>query len=344
MRRLEGRSLPQKALLLLVCVAAVMSLPARGFGLQWETLKEGGKSERGVLRIGISVAGPSRLPVYLAAQNTFREEGLNVEIIHFQGPATVGQALASDSVDVALLSLNHLLLYLGSNLKVKAFYVAFDRPIMAWLSKPGIVSWKGLQHRVMAITRRGDFTDLLTRYVLRKHGLQPEADVKMLSMIGSGSRFTALKSGAIDAAILVLPFDQKAQREGFHLLGTQDSEVGDWWPNAVFVAKFQFIDEHVNTLRSLLRAYVKAIRLWIRHPKAAIEAIMKNLNYERFDAERAYERLFNRMSDRGDLPAHVMPVFWEVVMAVGDIKEPLPKSRFFDRRFVDTFNEWAPRQ
>ena len=38
-----------------------------------------------------------------------------------------------------------------------------------------------------------------------------------------------------------------------------------------------------------------------------------------------------------------MPVFWEIAVAAGEVTEPWPESRFFDRRFVDTFDEWAPR-
>jgi hypothetical protein len=64
---------------------------------------------------------------------------------------------------------------------------------------------------------------------------------------------------------------------------------------------------------------------------------------ERQNAERAYDELMAGFDERGRLPTASMPVFWEIAVAAGEVSEPWPESRFFDRQFVDTFDEWAPR-
>jgi hypothetical protein len=30
-------------------------------------------------------------------------------------------------------------------------------------------------------------------------------------------------------------------------------------------------------------------------------------------------------------------------MATGDVTEPWPESKFLDRRYIDTFDQWAPK-
>jgi hypothetical protein len=37
-----------------------------------------------------------------------------------------------------------------------------------------------------------------------------------------------------------------------------------------------------------------------------------------------------------------MTVFWRILAAAGEVSEPWPEARFLNRRFIDTFAEWAP--
>jgi hypothetical protein len=37
-----------------------------------------------------------------------------------------------------------------------------------------------------------------------------------------------------------------------------------------------------------------------------------------------------------------MPYFWDVMKLTDDIAEPWEESRYLDRRFIDTFDQWAP--
>jgi NitT/TauT family transport system substrate-binding protein len=54
--------------------------------------------------------------------------------------------------------------------------------------------------------------------ILRKHGMNPDKDVTFLQIGGSSSRYAALESGSIQAAMLVPPFNNLAQKRGFNQL------------------------------------------------------------------------------------------------------------------------------
>ena len=54
--------------------------------------------------------------------------------------------------------------------------------------------------------------------ILRKYGMSPEKDVTFLQIGGSSSRYAALESGSIHAAMLVPPFNNLAKKRGFNQL------------------------------------------------------------------------------------------------------------------------------
>jgi len=70
---------------------------------------------------------------------------------------------------------------------------------------------------------------------------------------------------------------------------------------------------------------------------------MDQLKYSKEDAERAYDDVINSFNERGTLPTKWMPVFWEIAVASGDVKQAWPESQLLDRRFIDTFDQWAPK-
>ena len=305
--------------------------------------QEGAKPERPSLKIGLPVAATSFMPIYVAAERTYQEEGLSVELLSFRGDAEVAQALAADSVDVNVASLNGLINMMTAGQPVKGFYAGFYPADFAWIARPEVKSWADMRGKGVGISTYGALTDFLTRYALRKHGLEPERDVQIVQAGGSPQAAQTLKGGRLDAAILSPPFKWNLADEGFTVLGTQATEIGEQWPKHIFIAKERFLDQNPNTARAVLRAHVRALRLARSEPDVAVAAFEKWLKYSHADAERALAEVANDFDERGNLPTKWMPVFWEIAVAAGDVTEPWPESKLLDRRFVDTFDQWAPQ-
>ncbi len=302
----------------------------------------GAKPEKTSLKIGLPVAATSFMPVYLAADQTYQQEGLSVELLSFRGDAEVAQALAADSVDINVASLNGLINMMNAGQPVRGFYAGFFPADFAWVARPEVKSWADMRGKGVGISTYGALTDFLTRYALRKHGLEPERDVQIVQAGGSPQASQTLKAGRLDAAILSPPFKWNLADEGFTTLGTQATEIGEQWPKHIFMAKERFLDENPNTVRAVLRAHVRALRLAKSEPAAAVASFEKWLKYSHADAERALSEVANDFDERGNLPTKWMPVFWEIAVAAGDVTEPWPESKLLDRRFVDTFDQWAP--
>ena len=301
-----------------------------------------GKPEKTALTLGLASFGSNFLPVYVAAARTFKEQGLDVQLLGFRGDAEVSQALAGNSIDLSLASMNGLINLISSGQPIMGFYAGFDQADFAWLAQPSIKTWAQLKQKKIGVATFGSLTDALTRYILRKHGLDPARDVQIIQAGGSQSGFDSLESGRLDAVILSAPFKWRAATAGYTVLGTQQHDIATRWPKNLFMAKAAFLKDNPNTVQTFLRAYVAAIRYARRNREAAVKILMDQLKYTQPDAGGAYDSALADMDESGHLPEASMATFWAVTVENGDVDKPWPESKFFDRRYVDSFRAWAP--
>jgi NitT/TauT family transport system substrate-binding protein len=300
-----------------------------------------GPLERTHLTLGIPLDAASFTPVYVAMARTFKSAGLDIELLSFRGDAEVAQALAGNSIDVSLQSLDGLINLINAGQGVRGLYAGFYQSDFAWLAQPKIKQWKDLKGGTAGVSTYGSLTDQLTRYMLKRNGLEPEKDVQIVQAGTTASMLQALKAGRLALAILSPPFKWMAQEAGFSLLGAQ-SDIAPQWPKHAYLAKTRFIDENPNTLRAFLRAHVAALRLARAEPAMTVGLLIDRLKWSKDYAERAYAEVMSAYDERGRLPDAHMEVFWSIEIAGGSVKEAWPDSMLLDDRFIASFADWAP--
>jgi len=299
-----------------------------------------GPPERSRLTLGIPLDAASFTPVYVAAARTFKPHALDVEVISFRGDAEVAQALAGDSIDLSLQSLDGLINLINAGQPVRGFYAGFYQSDFAWLAQRQITQWKDLKGGTAGVSTYGSLTDQLTRYMLKRNGLAPEKDVQIVQAGTTASMLAALKSGRLTLAILSPPFKWMAQEAGFTLLGTQ-MDIAPQWPKHAYLAKTRFIDENPNTLRAFLRAHVEALRLARADAALTVDILVERLKWTRDYARRAYAEVMPAYDERGRLPDAHMDVFWSIEIAGGTVAQAWPDAKLIDERFIKSFAEWA---
>jgi len=295
------------------------------------------------LNVGTAVDSPTQLPLYLAITHTFKAEGLNVNMLSFRGDTEVAQALAGNSIDIALASSSGLLNLVTANQGVIGFYGGFNQADFSWIAQPSIKSWRDMKGKSIGVSTFGSLTDLITRYVLQKNHLVPDQDVQIIQAGGSPSAYQAMKAGRLSAAILTAPFKWEAQDGGFTVLGTQAHDVSPNWPKHFYMAKASMIAEKPLVITALLRAHVAALRLARKDKALGVQTLVDRLKYDPKYAERAYEEAMPDFDERGRIPEKSMPVFWKLVIEQGIVKAALPEKQLVNTHFIDTFGSWAPR-
>jgi ABC-type nitrate/sulfonate/bicarbonate transport system substrate-binding protein len=302
-----------------------------------------GKPERSKLVAAIPVDAASFLPIYLAADRTWKQQGLDIELTAFRGDAEVSQALIGGSIDFSIQSADGLINMINAGQPVIAFYAGFHQSDYAWLSQPSIKNWDALRGKTAGVSTFGSATDQLTRYALRRHGLLPEKDIQIMQAGPPASIAQALKAERLAIGILAPPMNWIVADQGFNILGSQGEEIAPQWPKHVFVAKKKFLDDNPNTVQAILRAQVTAIRLGRTDRDLVVATYMSRLKFQKIYAERAYDAIMPGYEERGALPNEKsMAVFWSLQIERGEAKEPWPNGRILDDRFIRTFADWAP--
>ena len=299
-----------------------------------------GPLEKPTLTLGLAVDGSNFAAVYVASARLLKEMGLAIEMTSFRGDSEVAQALAGDSIDISLQSYQGLINLIAANQPVIGCYAGFWQADFAWLAQPRIKDWADLKGQAVGVSTFGSLTDQLTRYALKRHGLEPGKDVQIMQAGPSSSSYQALKSGRLTAAIQSAPYKWIGEDAGLTVLGTQAKDIGPQWPKNLFVAKRAFLDKNPNWTKAFLRAHVAGIRLARADRAFTVKVLMDRLKYAENYAKRAYDELIDGYDERGRLPD--MKVFWDITVASGDVKEPWPDSKLLDDRFIKSFEEWAP--
>lgn len=300
------------------------------------------KPEMTKLTIGLPVPAISFLPLWAANdRGFFKEEGLaEVKILAFRGDADVIQALAGGSLDLNVASLAGLVSSISSGQKFKGIWAGYNMPLFDWYANPKFKSIAETKGGRYAVSKFGGLSDMLTRYVLRRAGLDPEKDVTILQLGGSTQFLGAMEAGQLDAAILSFPQTYMAAEKGFVKLISQREYIAPDWPTHVVYTKEEFISKNPNTIKALLRATGKAID-WIKaKPDEAANVASKSLKFKVEHCRKAIDELQDGWYADGRLPQKGFKIFWETAVQAGDVKEPWPNNRWLDDTFLKTQDQW----
>ena len=146
----------------------------------------------------------------------YREEGLNVDLVVMRGAPAI-QALIGGNVPFASSGGASLLpIVRGAPLRI--VFTTFSRPMFWVYSKPEIRTVEELRGKKIGVSSIGSGPDSLLRTMLKKHGLDGNRDVVILSTGPGTARFFSLKTGVTDAAVLNEQAALMAQEAGMRQL------------------------------------------------------------------------------------------------------------------------------
>ena len=303
-----------------------------------------GKPETQAVTIGLSVNDSTFLPIYLAeSAGYFRDEGLTVKVLAFRGGSDLTRALVADSVHVAVAAPTSVLAAINAGEKVKVFYGGFNQAPFFWYAAPSIKTMADVKGKRLGITRFGSSTDALTRFALVAAKLDPNKDVRIIQGGGSGERLAALEANQIDAGIFTWPHNFAAADRGFNLIASQSDFMPDF-PIQSFFAMQAFIDKNPQTLKGVLRAFVRAVRLAKADRDLSTKTLVSRAGLEEAYAARAYDQLVDGWREDGRLATETgMKKFFEMAIAAGDVEREWSRAEYWDDRFASSFKDWAPK-
>lgn len=323
-------------------ISLILAVSVFIWGLPATTVGAG--PERTKVNIALPVATVSFLPSWVAEyRGYFKEEGFTeIKILTFRGESDVLQAMASGSTDFAISALTGLVQLIKMGHKFKAVWAGYNMAYFEWYAQPKFKSIAETKGGRYAVSTYGALTDVLTRLALRRAGLDPEKDVKILQLGGSAQSLPALEAGQIEASILAAPFSYLAVEKGFVKLMNQKDYIAPDWPLHMVYLKEDYIAKNPNTVRAILRAHGKAINFIKANPEEAASLATKTYKIKREHILKFINEFGDEWHADGRLPQKGLKVFWDISIEGKDIAEtePWPNSRWLDDTFLKTQNQW----
>ena len=149
----------------------------------------------------------------------FDAADIKIDLVFAQSNASVIQQLAAGSYNIApSAGMVDPIRAIDKGAPVALVRIVIQAPPYALLAKPEIKSIEDLKGKTIIIGGAKDITRIFTERMLAPHGLK-SGDYDYVFAGATSARFSALKSGAVDAALLTMPFNFFAETAGYTNLG-----------------------------------------------------------------------------------------------------------------------------
>jgi len=243
-------------LAILFCVITSRSLDAQGTPIT----------------LGVTTrTGTTGLPFIIAEEKGFfKSEGINGVVVVMQNQVVVN-GVVTRNVDYGGTFSNFIGAAL-SGLPVRIVMAVMEGSDHYLVTSPNIKRVEDLKGKKFGISSFGGTPHSEAIMILRKYGLNPEKDVIFLQIGGSSSRYAALDSGSIDAAMLVPPFNKLAQKRGFHEVLSFNEIMNI--PLGGVAVHTQKIKEKPDEIVKMIKAILRSVD-YIRNRKGEILSIME---------------------------------------------------------------------
>jgi NitT/TauT family transport system substrate-binding protein len=302
------------------------------------------KLENPDVTIGISITDSTFLPIYLADDaGLFRAEGLNVKLLTFRGGSDLTRAVVARSVQIGVASPTSVLNAITAGQNLKVFFGGFNQAPFSWYAVPSIKTMAQAKGKRFGISRFGSATDALTRFALRRAGLDPQQDAKIIQAGGSPAELAAMDTGQLDVGVFSLPNSLIAADRGYNLLVRQSDFMPDF-PVQSFFAAQDYLDRNPHTVEAVLRAFIRGVALAKADKPLAVKVLASRAELPQQYAARAYDELIDGWREDGRLATDQgMKKFFDMAIASGDVEMPWPKEKYWDNRFMATIDQWKPQ-
>jgi ABC-type nitrate/sulfonate/bicarbonate transport system substrate-binding protein len=176
---------------------------------------------------------------------------------------------------------------------------AIGNPAFSVVAQPAIKSWSEVKGKTVAVSAPKDGAAIIFRLMAQPNGLK-ESDYTFISVGTTPNRYAALKSKAVDVAIMGQPQDFLAVNEGFRVLGRSDTVLKNYSFVMIGINK-SWAASHRDTIVRYLASIQRAVD-WLYDPankKAAIDILLKALRKgEREPMEKIYSIYFEEGGGR----------------------------------------------
>jgi NitT/TauT family transport system substrate-binding protein len=285
-----------------------------------------------VIAGGVSSASANLWPIYIGIRKGFfAEADIAVDLVFSPSNSATIQQIVVNAINVSIGSgLVDPIRAIEKGASVAILRIEVRRPPYALLGQPAIKDMKGLAGKIVSVGGAKDITRLFLDRMLVANGVDPKR-VDLIFAGATSARYSALHSGAAQAAMLTAPYNFDAIAAGFTNLGLTADYVD--MPFSGVATNRTWAMQNIGTLRRFLAVYTRSIG-WLLDPANRREAVDIMVSVSRLksdDVERAYDFLITGgfFEPTGKISKARLGKVVDALKELGDIPPGFAAERLF---------------
>ena len=281
------------------------------------------------LRVAYPAVAPGSTPSWVTAdRKIWQKYGLEVEPILVSGGARAVPALIGQSVQFLIGSDTGVTTATLQGIPVARLGVTMNTLGSSLLTQPNVQSVQDLKGKILGISRGRDASYVRLAKLLRDNGLNPNEDVKFLSIGGGeGGRLSALKAGVIHGTMMFPPLDLIGKNDGLKVLAKFDVPT----PGGGISTTAAYLKQNRKLVFDFLKGYIEGIHYMVNQKSDSLKVLQRYFqNSDTAAMSYLYDETTRRLAK--DLRAEVESIRFHLEMAALD--DPRAKQ-FTEKDFWD---------
>jgi len=279
----------------------------------------------------VGAVSATHWPIYVGLkQGYYAAQDIKLATVFTLSSNALVQQLAAGSLDAALSTgIVDPIYAIDKGAPIAVLRLEMVSPPYALLAKPAIASIKELKGKTVMVDGPKGITRLYVERMLAANGIRP-GELQTLFAGATAARFSALQAGAIDATILLPPFNFFAESAGFRTLGLSV----DYTPELPFtgaVVNRNWAMTHRATLDRLVAVHNQSMAWFLdtRNREQAIALMVEATRQKPEDVAKAYDFLQGRnfFDAGGKVSRAKMNAILAALRELGDISPDLNVDR-----------------
>jgi NitT/TauT family transport system substrate-binding protein len=251
------------------------------------------------MRVSTCAVSGGFIHLYTALDNgLFDKYGIKLENVFIRGSAQNLTALATDEVQFTYCASDAIIPGMAAGIDAKIVASPLVKLPYVLVTRKEVRRPEDLKGKALGIARAGDLSDRLSRAVVKKLGLAPDA-VTIRPIGGSqGERYQAMAAGIVQGVIITPPLDVRAKNEGYNVM-YRLIDLNIPFIYSSLHTSYKMLRERPEIVQRMVAAFAEIIYFVEKNPDKAKASVAKAMRTNDQQAlQSAYDVYAREILDR----------------------------------------------
>ena len=292
------------------------------------------------MRVSTCAVSGGFVHLYTALDNgLFDKYGIKLENVFIRGSAQNLTALATDEVQFTYCASDAIIPGMAAGVEAKIVASPLVKLPYVLITRKEVKRPEDLKGKALGIARAGDLSDRLSRAVVKKLGLAPDA-VTIRPIGGSqGERYQAMAAGIVDGVIITPPLDVRAKNEGYNVM-YRLIDLNIPFIYSSLHTSYKMLRERPDIVQRMVAAFAEIIHYVEKNPDKAKASVAKAMRTKDPEAlQSAYDTYARDILNRSMVvPGKAVAETVELAREMGSPIRRKPEE-IYDNSFVNNLEK-----